>query len=51
MELSVNTSVDHDPRAVNRVTRPMLGFTSFEAAQGTLTGMELLHMMKVFQKC
>jgi hypothetical protein len=24
----------------------MLGFTSFEAAQGTLTGMELLHMIK-----
>jgi putative transposase len=28
------------------VTRPMLGFKSFEAAQGTLVGIELMHMIK-----
>ena len=31
---------------MKRVTRPMLGFTSFEAAQSTLTGIELMHMIK-----
>jgi putative transposase len=29
-----------------RVTRPMLGFKSFEAAQDTLVGIELMHMIK-----
>ena len=28
------------------MTRPMLGFKSFDAAQGTLTGIELMHMIK-----
>jgi putative transposase len=28
------------------VTRPMLGFKSFEAAQDTLVGIELMHMIK-----
>ena len=32
--------------AVKRVTRPMLGFKSFDAAQGTLVGVELMHMIK-----
>jgi putative transposase len=31
---------------VNRVTRPMLGFKSFAAAQDTLAGIELIHMIK-----
>jgi len=38
--------VEQDHRAVKRVTRLMLGFTSFDAAQSTLTGMELMHMSK-----
>jgi len=29
-----------------QVTRPMLGFKSFEAAQCTLTGIALMHMRK-----
>ena len=33
-------------RAVKRVTRPMLGFKSFDAAQATLAGIELMHMIK-----
>jgi putative transposase len=31
---------------VKRVTRPMLGFKSFAAAQDTLVGIELMHMIK-----
>src|SRR5215510_11335032 len=41
-----NNIVEQDHRAVKRVTRPMLGFTSFEAAQDTLVGIELMHMIK-----
>src|SRR5499433_89585 len=42
----LNNMVEQDHRGVKRVTRPMLGFTSFEAAQDTLVGIELMHMMK-----
>ena len=38
--------VAQDHRAVKRVTRPMLGFKSFDAAQVTLAGIELMHMLK-----
>lgn len=38
--------VAQDPRASKRVTRPMWGFQACDAAQGTLTGIELLHRMK-----
>jgi putative transposase len=31
---------------VKRVTRPMLGFKVFAAAQDTLVGIELMHMLK-----
>jgi putative transposase len=33
-----NNNVEQDHRGVRRVTRPMLGFKSFEAAQSTLAG-------------
>ena len=42
----LNNVVDQDHRGVKRVTRPMLGFKSFEAAQDTLVGIELMHMIK-----
>jgi putative transposase len=42
----LNNIVEQDHRAVKRVTRPMLGFKSFEAAQNTLIGIELMHMIK-----
>jgi putative transposase len=42
----LNHVVDRDYRGVKRVTRPMLGFKSFEAAQGALVGIELMHMLK-----
>jgi transposase-like protein len=38
--------VAQDHRAVQRITRPMLGFKSFAAAQDTLVGIELMHMIK-----
>ena len=41
-----NNIVEQDHRAVKRVTRPMLGFKSFAAAQDTLVGIELMHMIK-----
>src|SRR5215470_18456308 len=41
-----NQSIEQDHRAVKRVTRPMVGFKSFDAAQDTLVGIELMHMIK-----
>jgi putative transposase len=38
--------VEQDHRAVKRVTCPRLGFKSFNAAQATLAGIELMHMLK-----
>src|SRR5262249_15075872 len=42
----LNHMVEQDHRGVKRVTRPMLGFKSFAAAQDTLVGIELMHMIK-----
>ena len=42
----LNNMVEQDQRAVKRVTRPMLGFKSFEAAQSTLVGIELMHRLR-----
>jgi putative transposase len=42
----LNNLVEQDHRTVKRVTRPMLGFNSFDTAQGTLAGVELIHMIK-----
>ena len=42
----LNNMVEQDQRGVKRVTRPMLGFKSFEAAQDTLVGIMLMHMIK-----
>ena len=39
-------TIEQDHRAVKRVTRPMLGFKSFDAAQDPLVGVELMHMLK-----
>jgi len=38
--------VEQDHRAIKRVTRPMLGFKAFDAAQATLTGIELMYMLR-----
>jgi putative transposase len=42
----LNNIIEPDHRGVKRVTRPMLGFKSFDAAQCTLAGIELMHMLK-----
>jgi transposase-like protein len=42
----LNNIVEQDHRGIKRVTRPMLGFKSFEAAQPTLTGIELMRMLR-----
>jgi transposase-like protein len=42
----LNNIVEQDHRAVKRITRPMLEFKSFDAAQDTLAGIELMHMIK-----
>ena len=42
----LNNIVEQDHRGVKRVTRSMLGFKTFDAAQGTLVGIELMHMIK-----
>jgi putative transposase len=41
----LNHIVEQDHRGVKRVSRPMLGFKSFEAAQPTLTGIEPVRMI------
>jgi putative transposase len=42
----LNNIVEQDHRGVKRVTRPVLGFKSFAAAQDVLVGIELMHMIK-----
>jgi transposase-like protein len=42
----LNHIVEQDHRGVQRGTRPRLGFKAFDAAQNTLVGIELLHMIK-----
>ena len=42
----LNNMVEQDHRAVKRVTRPMLGFKAFDAAQRPLAGLELMHMLQ-----
>lgn len=42
----LNSIVEQDHRGPKRITRPMLGCKSFDAAQSTLTGIELMRMIK-----
>ena len=42
----LNNIVEQDHRGVKRVTRPMLGFKAFGAAQDTVVGIELMHMIR-----
>jgi putative transposase len=42
----LNNIVEQDHRAIKRITRPMLGFKSFRAAQAVLAGIELMHMIR-----
>lgn len=45
----LNKVVEQDDWAVKRITRSMLGFKSFGAAQYTLVGIELMHMIRKSQ--
>ena len=38
--------VEQDQRGVKRITRPMLGFKSFDAVQQILVFIELMHMLR-----
>lgn len=42
----LNGIVERDHRAVNRLTRPMLGFESFGAVQCTLAAIEVMHVIR-----
>ena len=42
----LNNIVEQDHRRVKRRCRAMLGFKNFDAAQKTLAGIELIHMIK-----
>jgi putative transposase len=42
----LNNVVEQDHRAIKRLVRPMLGFKSFRSAAVTLTGIELMHMIR-----
>ncbi len=42
----LNNMVEQDHRAIKRITRPMLGFQSFQAAKNGLAGIELMHMIR-----
>jgi transposase, IS6 family len=42
----LNNVLEQDHRTVKRIARPMLRFKSAEAAQSTLVGVELMHMLK-----
>ena len=42
----LNNIVEQDHRAIKRVTRSMLNFKSFRAAQCVLAGIELMHMIR-----
>ncbi len=42
----LNNIIEQDHRKVKRITRPMMGFKNFHAAQQTLTGIELMAMLR-----
>ncbi len=42
----LNNIVEQDHRGIKRITKPMMGFKSFEAAEATLAGIELHRMLR-----
>ena len=42
----LNNIAEQDHRFIKKITRPMMGFKSFESAQATLAGIELHHMLR-----
>ena len=45
----LNNIVEQDNRAIKRLTRPMLGFKSFWSAAITVSGIEIMHMIRKSQ--
>ncbi|TRD15785.1 IS6 family transposase [Palleronia caenipelagi] len=42
----LNNVIEQDHRFIKKITRPMMGFKSFDAAQATLAGIEAAHMIR-----
>lgn len=42
----LNDIIEQDHRFIKRITKPMLGFKNFHCTQKTLTGIELVRMIK-----
>lgn len=42
----LNNIVKQNHRSIKRITKPMMGFKSFDAAEATLAGIELHHMLR-----
>jgi putative transposase len=42
----LNNIVEQDHRGIKRITKPMMGFKSFQSAGSTIAGVELCRMLK-----
>jgi IS6 family transposase len=42
----LNNIIEQDHRNIKRITRPMMGFKSFNSARRTLSGIEAMNMMR-----
>ena len=42
----LNNNIEQDHRRIKRITRPMMGFKNFHAAQNTLMGIEVMALIK-----
>ena len=42
----LNNIIEQDHRFIKKITRPMMGFKNFQAAQRILAGIELMRMLK-----
>ena len=42
----LNNVVEQDDRNIKRIVRPMMGFKSFNTAQRTLSGIEVMNMIR-----
>ena len=42
----LNNIFEQDHRAIKRITKPMLGFQSFQSARNVLASIELIHMIR-----
>ncbi len=42
----LNNIIEQDHRFIKRKVKPMLGFGSFESAEKTIAGIEIMHMIR-----